>query len=149
MSAGLANSFSNEVYDYSEIDLLLRRFVEKAGEDQIWVSKSVKDLYDPTKGNQLCKILEMALEIARKNCIASNLPRERTIQIHSRNIQHRIFVKIQYSCHDHFLEDMDPKIARLQKLVESAEGYFNMQLENDNVDIKIAFPTNYIFPLKK
>lgn len=47
---------------------VLNRFAAEADADEIWISAEVQELRE-NRRNQLCQIVGMALDMAKRNCI--------------------------------------------------------------------------------
>lgn len=59
---------------YPEMNEVLNRFAAEADADDIWISAEVQELKENRSGNQLCQIVGMALDTAKRNCIETTLP---------------------------------------------------------------------------
>ena len=125
---------------YSEMNEVLNRFATEAEADDIWISAEVQELKENRSGKRLCKIVSMALDTARRNCIETTPPRGRYIRIRCRDIQEQTLIKIQYSCEDRVIREFDKSIIKMRDLIESSYGYLKIQLDSDVGCIKIAIP---------
>ena len=85
---------------YPEMNEVLNRFAAEADANEIWISAEVQELRENRSGNQLCQIVGMALDTAKRNCIETTPPRGRYIRIRCRDMQEQTLIKIQYSCED-------------------------------------------------
>ena len=121
---------------YPEMNEVLNRFAAEADADEIWISAENRS------GNQLCQIVGMALDTAKRNCIETTPPRGRYIRIRCRDMQEQTLIKIQYSCEDRMLREFDKAIVKMRDLIESVGGYLKLQLDGDIGSIKIAIPDN-------
>jgi len=121
---------------------VLNRFAAEADADEIWISAEVQELRENRSGNQLCQIVGMALDTAKRNCIETTPPRGRYIRIRCRDMQEQTLIKIQYSCEDRMLREFDKAIVKMRDLIESVGGYLKLQLDGDTGSIKIAIPDN-------
>ena len=127
---------------YPEMNEVLNRFAAEADADEIWISAEVQELKENRSGNQLCQIVGMALDTAKRNCIETTPPRGRYIRIRCRDMQEQTLIKIQYSCEDRMLREFDKAIVKMRDLIESVGGYLKLQLDGDKGIIKIAVPDN-------
>ena len=127
---------------YPEMNEVLNRFAAEADADEIWISAEVQELKENRSGSQLCQIVGMALDTAKRNCIETTPPRGRYIRIRCRDMQEQTLIKIQYSCEDRMLREFDKAIVKMRDLIESVGGYLNLQLDGDKGIIKIAVPDN-------
>ena len=59
---------------YSEMNEMLTRFAAEA--DGIWMSAEVQELKKNRSNDQLCRIVSMALDTAKSNCIETTPPTE-------------------------------------------------------------------------
>ena len=125
---------------YSEMNEVLNRFATEAEADDIWISAEVQELKENRSGKQLCQIVSMALDTARRNCIETTPPRGRYIRIRCRDVQEQTLIKIQYSCEDRVIREFDKSIIKMRDLIESSYGYLKIQLDSDVGCIKIAIP---------
>ena len=76
---------------YPEMNEVLNRFAAEADADEIWISAEVQELKENRSGNQLCQIVGMALDTAKRNCIETTPPRGRYIRIRCRDMQEQTF----------------------------------------------------------
>ena len=127
---------------YPEMNEVLNRFAAEADADEIWISAEVQELKENRSGNQLCQIVGMALDTAKRNCIETTSPRGRYIRIRCRDMQEQTLIKIQYSCEDRMLREFDKGIIKMRELINSVDGYLKLQLDGDKGIIKIAVPDN-------
>jgi len=127
---------------YPEMNEVLNRFAAEADADDIWISAEVQELKENRSGNQLCQIVGMALDTAKRNCIETTSPRGRYIRIRCRDMQEQTLIKIQYSCEDRMLREFDKGIIKMRELINSVDGYLKLQLDGDKGIIKIAVPDN-------
>lgn len=127
---------------YPEMNEVLNRFAAEADADEIWISAEVQELRENRSGNQLCQIVGMALDTAKRNCIETTPPRGRYIRIRCRDMQEQTLIKIQYSCEDRMLREFDKGIIKMRELINSVDGYLKLQLDGDKGIIKIAVPDN-------
>ena len=127
---------------YSEMNEVLTRFAAEAEADDIWMSAEVQELKKNRSNDQLCRIVSMALDTARLNCIETTPPRNRYIRIRCRDIQEQTLIKIQYSCEDGMIREFDKGIIKMRELIESVGGYLKFQLDGDKGIVKIAVPDN-------
>ena len=127
---------------YPEMNEVLNRFAAEADANEIWISAEVQELRENRSGNQLCQIVGMALDTAKRNCIETTPPRGRYIRIRCRDMQEQTLIKIQYSCEDRMLREFDKAIVKMRDLIESVGGYLKLQLDGDTGSIKIAIPDN-------
>lgn len=123
-----------------EIDSMLFHFLQDARQNDIMVALQATDLSTQIQDVRFEEILGMALEVAKRNCMQTSLSRQRMILIHSRNLQRRIFLKMRYSCIDEYLQPYDRDVMKIKDSVEKAKGYFNVELLDGAVDMKIALP---------
>lgn len=127
---------------YPEMNEVLNRFAAEADADDIWISAEVQELKENRSGSQLCQIVGMALDTAKRNCIETTPPRGRYIRIRCRDMQEQTLIKIQYSCEDRMLREFDKGIIKMRELINSVDGYLKLQLDGDKGIIKIAVPDN-------
>ena len=127
---------------YPEMNEVLNRFAAEADANEIWISAEVQELKENRSGNQLCQIVGMALDTAKRNCIETTPPRGRYIRIRCRDMQEQTLIKIQYSCEDRVIREFDKGIIKMRELINSVDGYLKLQLDGDKGIIKIAVPDN-------
>lgn len=127
---------------YSDMNEVLNRFVKEAEEANIWVSVEAADLKENRMGEQLCELVRMALDTAKENCIETTAPRGRYIRIRSREMQHQMLIRIEYSCEDRMIREFDKSIVKMREIMESVGGYFKLQLVDETGNIMIAIPDN-------
>lgn len=125
---------------YKEFNDILNRFVNEAMLDGIWVSVAAEDITEVRLGRTFCKVMGMALETARVNCIETTSPKIRFIKIQTRAVQNKIFVKILYSCENQELREFDKSIVKMKDIIEAIGGYISLRLNKDVGVIKIAIP---------
>ena len=126
--------FSND----PRVNGVLNRFASICAADAIWVSIEADGLTKNRFGDRFSDVLELALTIARDNCIETTSPKERFIRLRSREIHKQVFLKIEYACESGYLREFDKNTVKLYDSVEQVDGYVRINLEKGYGCIKIA-----------
>lgn len=125
---------------YEQINELLNRFTEKSESLGVWVSvegDGIREIPDP---DALCEVIGLALEAAFENCCESTMPKNRYIKIRSRDVHNQVFVKVEYPCENGQLKEFGKSIIKMQKQIDSMDGYLKVCLVGESGNIRIAVP---------
>lgn len=141
-SLGAATQADEKFYTkLGTVNTMLNRFVKECDMISMWASIEADGLSaNCMPEDAYSYALELALGVAKANCIETTPPRNRFIKLRSRDVQKQIFVKIEYACENRKIKEFDKHIVKLHELVEKAGGYVKINLEKEFGCIKIAVP---------
>ena len=123
-----------------EMNDMLNQYVRQAEREQIWMTIDSSGFYKKHLDEYFCKLLEQAIIQAFNSCRKAAPPHDRHIKIRSMEQQHKIFVKIIYSCEEEERDDVLKCFARIGNRLEREEGYFKVQDEDTEQVMMIAIP---------
>lgn len=119
---------------------LLNEYVQRAHEEQIWVSVDGAGLRNNALGSSFCELLGFALSRALETCVVTTPPKKRYLKVRSMNAQNKVFVKILYSCEEPIMAGFDRKYHRMQEMIEHTGGYMRLRFDEDENVLEIAVP---------
>lgn len=119
---------------------LMEKCKETFMKDDIYVSIDDTELPLHQNNKVILDIIQTTLEFTRLLCMADSLCQDRYIRIRTRNLQNKIFIKIQYSNPSILDSKFDSLEKNIARKVEYACGYFKHHIENESGMIKIALP---------
>lgn len=123
-----------------EMNDMLNHFLQQAEQEKIWMTIDSSGFYRKQLDESFCKLLEQAIIQAFNSCRKAAPPHDRHIKIRSMEQQHKIFVKIIYSCEDEERDDVLRCCARIGNKLEREEGYFKVQDGETEQVMMIAVP---------
>lgn len=125
-----------------DINHMLNLYVHLCSVEEIAVSVDAEGLAKGKYSAILCAILEILLCYAKDNCLAfTERPDNRYVRLKCKFIQKKIFIKICFACEDQNLLEFDPQMERVREIVEEKDGYFKVELAEDEGCIKVAVST--------
>lgn len=122
------------------VNELLNEYVQRAYEDQVWMSVDGAGLQKNALGNSFCELLGFALSRALETCVVTTPPKKRYLKVRSMNVQNKVFIKILYSCEEPAMAGFDRRYHRMKEMIEHTGGYMRLRFDEEENVLEIAVP---------